>query len=426
MLRLLGLGRFREGNVYVLAVGGHVASGKSTFSQHLIEKMRLEDIPINSILNFKLRPTRPSEIDGIDYNVVESEQKWSELKERGEIGIEFTRDGIRYGFPKTFLEALHKGGAHQLVNLDIAGLVALSNYFTEHGIENSIIPIGLYCSEEEARQRIVGREPLTGRDIATTIAGQLNTLPAQMARYGKNPEHFRYLFYDSVSVASIDHLVARTIDLFRREEKYHLMGNETFRQQYVTDQVAAAFGMPPEDLEGRLTSGEKPKLRIEEAEYQRYVEIYGPVELSDLKKASERVAIGAARAYGVLTVLLDEANQELIPQEQLKNRKILQRLLEIMLGIPQYVNAGSTLLTENISRVGLVDAGSSPLSFLISFSPYDVLPLVATHGRMPDAKSPLHTLSFEYAYPRGGNLTLQPIPYDLAPRYAARPMGNGS
>ena len=415
ILRGFGLSMFRDPNpVYVLAIGGHVAAGKTTLSERLIERMAVEEIPIHPTINFKLRPARDTEIDGLDYTLVPTDQRWDYLKEQGEIPIEYSRGGVKYGFPKTFLAALGEEKVHQLINLHITGLVALKNHFQEFNVQNPVIPIGLYCSEEEARQRIVGRHQVT-QEYVLFIAEQLNTLPAQIDMYGRNPQQFRYLFNNSSSVTTIDRLVDRAIDLFKREEKYHELRNEEdFHQQYVRDQVNDLFGMEPDELEGRSDNGEKPELIFNEMDFERYKERFGPIESDVLTNASRRSISTTQRSYGILSVLLDETDSVgLSPQEQLGNREILQRLLEIRLGVPQYVNTGSTISTENVSKVSLIYSGNSMLSFIATFSPYDLLPLVAAHGNMPNVKAPLHTLNLESVYQRG-NLVVQPLERETA------------
>lgn len=411
--------------VYLIAIGGHVASGKTAFTDRLIEGISLENVLIQFTRNYKLRPLRPSEIDGIDYDEIKDEETWNRLRNESEIPIEFERDGVKYGFKKSLLTALEENDVHQIVNLNIVGLVALKTYFQQSEIKNKIIPIGLYCEDEEARQRIIGREDLTEEELKD-IVDQINTLPHQISRYKKNPEQFRYLFYNHEPIITLDHLVDRAMGLFLKEDKYFHLSDSDFRQQYVKDQCITIFGMEPEELEERTEHGERVQLKFNEEDFLNYNERYDSVEIPDLIKASEREVVKVINAYGILNVLLDETKfEKLNYQERLGNRKIQQRLSEIKLGVPQYKKTGETIGGENISRIGLIQSGNSLLSFLISFSPYDIFPLVASQEYLPHVKTTSHTLSFESVYRKGKELVVQPLLAEDVVKYVNRNSGNG-
>lgn len=409
------------GLVYVIAIGGPVAAGKSTFSDKLIEVMKIEGMPTQFEVNYKLRPPRPSEIVGLDYYEVRDEEEWGSSRRKGEIPIEFQRNGIKYGFSRNFLEALRRNKSHQVVNLDIEGLVALRAYFQRHKIKNPVIPIGLYSDDMETRLRIFDREVLT-EEQAENVASQFNSYPAQKSVYQRHYDQFRYVFYNSSSRTTIEHLIERAIDLLKKDGKYHRLNDEGFRQQYVIDQCMATFGMDPEELEDRLQHGERPILQFSEGDFQEYMAKFGEADISYLERVSEREVVTVTRAYGILNVLLDETNAEnLNVQERLNRRNMLQQLLQIRLRVPQYVNLGKTLRLENISRVGLIESDNSMLSFLISFSPYDIFPLVASERHLLHVQTSLHTLSFESVY-RRGEPVVQPLAPDRVATYAKMPL----
>ena len=409
--------------VNLIAIGGHVAAGKDILTRRLIEKMSIKGVPVEFKMTNKQRHPRPSEIDGIDYIAVDPSE-WRKKERRGELPIQYARGGVRYGFPKSLLDALKENRAHQIVNLDILGLPMLRTYFQQHSIPNKIIAIGLYCGEYEARGRIIAREQLTAEQTAE-IVNQINTLHEQFVRYRRHPEQFRYLFYNPNLLATLDHLVDRTMDLLARETQYSKLSDSNFHHQYARDQTKALFGMDPDDLEGKLTHGERVRLQFNEEDFAKHQDKYGtednfgPFSIGTLAAASQRDVSTVINAYGIFNVLLDHTDSlQFSSRDILRNRRILQQLIKLRLGVPQYENTTETVRLEYVSRRGLIRSYNSMLSFVISFSPFDIFPLVGAEPYLLDVSAPLHTLSIECVVRHSGkDFIVKPLPKEDVYRY---------
>ena len=128
---------------------------------------------------------------------------------------------------------------------------------------------------------------------------------------------------------------------------------------------------------------------------------YGQITVDDLVRASDRKVAQMVRAYGILTALLEESD-DLGSQERVRNRRLLQELIKLRLGVPQYSRTDEGISFENVSKVGLVESGDALFSFISSFSPYDLFPLAANQEYLPDVKAPLQTFTLEFVIkPKG-------------------------
>ena len=232
---------FKGKPINLLAIGGHIASGKTTFTRRIKDKLQAEGILCDPIRNYKLRKLRYGEIDGVDYRRIGTKEEWDRLINSREIVATFDRAGIQYGFPRDLFEALRENKAHQIVNLDIGGLATLNDFFKNNEkYKKPIVSIGLYCTPEEGRNRIEERvgtknsKDITSEQIAE-VARQMNTLHMQTDAYKSHYGWFRYLFHNHSPIDTADILAERAIDLIKKGEKYHELGNQEFRQRYVDD-----------------------------------------------------------------------------------------------------------------------------------------------------------------------------------------------
>lgn len=87
----------------VVAICGKSASGKDTLARWLESTLKLQEIPVNSIISDTTRPPRSGEIDGINYNFL-TEAAFHE-KINSEQYLEYTNfNGWFYGTDKDALE----------------------------------------------------------------------------------------------------------------------------------------------------------------------------------------------------------------------------------------------------------------------------------------------------------------------------------
>lgn len=397
-----------------LAVLGHSAAGKSIFTEKLTTALSLQGVPIEDFKNYKNRAPRPSEVDGFDFSYVRSKEDWEEGKRNGNISsVEFEHHDTRYAFPKSFLQAIEGKKTFPIINLNLNGLSALMDHM--RGKENRIVSIGLYCKDDDAQTRMYDRENLT-REVIRDIDRRLENLSSDKEAYRKHAEHIRYLFYNPgkgpEDFKTLEHLVDRTLDLFRWETRYASKDNVEFRHQYVEDSVHDLFGVGSQELVAKSAGGEQIPLRLSN-QMGTYGARHGTATLPGNPDDFSRVA-SVVSAYGTLTILLDETGpQKLLDVDgQLQRRTFLQEMLRIRLGVQQAEEEGP-ISKSPVFKEGYLRSPNVDMAFVSSFSPYDVNPLLITpdNARLPDMRTNrYHTLAIGFAYRyNGGNIETQPL-----------------
>lgn len=400
--------------LFALAISGHVGAGKSTYTDRLLIGMDGKEIPAARYINYKNRALRPSELDSVDYHFVENDDKLRQLREEGKISdVEFTANQVHYWFSRDFIDALNGGARFPVVNVNLSGLVRLRQYMEEQQLSSKLISIGLYCGVGDAQHRIFSREHLTG-DQVDTINYRIKQLPAEMDMYRRNAPGFRYLFYNSKGIEGLDHIVDRTLSLFAGEKGHGGIDNNiAFRQAYVGGLVGRLFNMEPRELIGKIAEHQPVELSFSKEDMDTYEAGHGKTILPGDPSSFSKVA-AVVSAYGILTVLIDETAPmvSLNAEGQQQRRTFLQDMLRMKLGVPQ--NEGTGAITKSpVLRESLVESENADMALISSFSPYDMLPLLAGQEglHLPNvADNRYHALVIGSAYKHNGVLDVQPLP----------------
>ena len=407
---------------YILALSGHIGAGKTAFTNHLLTAFAQLPQDAQFFRNPKSRLPLPSEVDGVDFDYVPKE-KWEEKVGNGEIVAPYARPGgVNYGFSPRLIEAAKSGSLHTIANLNFDGIHELRKYLGENKISTPLVSIGIYTDFDEARRRMISREHLT-EDQLRAVTDQLANLPVEFDRYRRHTEFFDFLFYnpnDSMGGSeSLDHLVHRTLDLMRFKNGTDSTGS-AFSQDYVNRQIVALFGSDLGTLDGRLKSGEQVEVAFSSEDIRRYIGINGPESEQHLHEMSRRKVSGITNAYGILTVSFDETDFSVESNDiQIERRKIFQDFLKIRLGVPQEENQTGIVGQENVSRRSLLYSPNCRLSFISSFTPRDLFPLVHSDGlqHLPNYSEKPSILSFEGVYRQNGVATVLPMEKKEIPKY---------
>ncbi len=398
---------------FVFVLSGHAGAGKSALTERLLMSTPEVGVPMAPFKNYKNRRPRPSEVEGMSYHFVSDDESWEKLRQSGKISpVEFAAHSVRYGFSSEFIDALKGTTQFPIVNVNLQGLSRLRQYISEANLQNRIISIGLYCDMAEAKNRILSRERLTPEHVEP-INDRIEHLPIERESYRRYASSLRYLFYNPSHEGTLDHIVDRTLDLFRRENQYAGLNDETFRRTYLEDCVNHLFNRDSEKISADAASGTPVYLKFSDDTLRRYEQQHGRNLLDDIDRDSTSKVAGVVRAYGVLTVLLDETETALTlnADGQQRRREILQELLRIQLGIPQSEQKGPIIKSPVTTR-GLLCAQRADFSHVSAYSAYDIFPLMITQqcDYLPPVNSAPHALNIELVYRNNGSPGIEPLP----------------
>ncbi len=159
----------------LISVSGPSGTGKGS----VLAKLKELDPSFGSSISVTTREPREGEKDGVDY-YFKSKEEFTKMVEEGEI-IEYDEFvGNFYGTPTIALQEMSEGGTDVLLDLTIAGSLALKENF-----EQSVTIFLLAPSYEELENRLRGR----GTDTDESIEARL-----EMARQETNyVGHFDYV-----------------------------------------------------------------------------------------------------------------------------------------------------------------------------------------------------------------------------------------
>lgn len=159
----------------LISVSGPSGTGKGS----VLAKLKELDPSFGSSISVTTREPREGEKDGVDY-YFKSKEEFTKMVEEGEI-IEYDEFvGNFYGTPTIALQEMSEEGTDVLLDLTIAGSLALKENF-----EQSVTIFLLAPSYEELENRLRGR----GTDTDESIAARL-----EMARQETNyVGHFDYV-----------------------------------------------------------------------------------------------------------------------------------------------------------------------------------------------------------------------------------------
>ena len=159
----------------LISVSGPSGTGKGT----VLAKVKEADPSFGTSISVTTREPREGEKDGVDY-YFKSKEEFMKMYEEGEI-LEYDEFvGNYYGTPTVALQDMSEAGTDVLLDLTIAGSMALKENF-----EQSVTIFLLAPSYEELENRLRGR----GTDSDEAIAARL-----EMARQETNyVGHFDYV-----------------------------------------------------------------------------------------------------------------------------------------------------------------------------------------------------------------------------------------
>lgn len=158
------MGKKKYGKLVIIS--GPSGSGKTTIAAQLVKDHQF----VRSI-SVTTRPTRPGEIDGIDYFFTSVEDFRREISEGS--FIEFTEyHGHLYGtHVKPLEEALEKGLTFLLV-IELHGALKIKKLYPHDTISFFILPPDM----ETLRKRLLGRKTDTKEDIDERMAFALKEM----------------------------------------------------------------------------------------------------------------------------------------------------------------------------------------------------------------------------------------------------------
>ena len=406
------LGISSHGYPNILTISGHFSAGKTEFYGALLMRMRALESPVTGVINYKMRSPRATEVLGVDYIQVDSDEQYSELLKNGDILIPYTHDRLKYGLSKKFREALENNSIPLMIT-DAAGLARLKEYMELNKIPNKLISFMLHTSKPDAIRRLFDKagNTLTPEEIRD-IKSHMEGFEDEFELYRNHENLFRHSIRNATMAGiskyeAIENITNRAMEIIDLEEIFKVEKVEDFRKAYVNHPVEKLFGNTSiDDLVGSL--GQGVHLNIPDDVIERY-SLEQKIDTAILKEAARKEIIASANYYGILSFYLPST---LKPE----NKKYLVDLIEMTVGLtPQYKDrevhysrdSRFSLKELNGRDLGLID-------FYISFSPYDPM-------KTPSVDSPIHTIAFESVlWNKSPNI--EPVPIDKAKKFIE---GNG-
>ena len=180
----------------LISVSGPSGTGKGS----VLAKLKELDPSFGTSISVTTREPREGEKDGVDY-YFKSKEEFTKMVEEGEI-IEYDEFvGNFYGTPTIALQEMSEEGTDVLLDLTIAGSLALKENF-----EQSVTIFLLAPSYEELENRLRGR----GTDTDESIEARL-----EMARQETNyVGHFDYVVVND----SLDDAVNKIMSIITAEK----------------------------------------------------------------------------------------------------------------------------------------------------------------------------------------------------------------
>ncbi len=158
-------------NGLIVSISGPSGVGKGT----VIDKLREMFPELGRSISVTSRPPRGQEQDGVEY-YFRSKEEFEKLIEEGEI-IEYDQYvGNYYGTPLTPLLTMSRGGQSVLLDLTVAGSVALQEKFDET-VTIFLLPPSL----DELRGRLSGR----GTESAELVEKRMAEAKGEIAQAAK-------------------------------------------------------------------------------------------------------------------------------------------------------------------------------------------------------------------------------------------------
>lgn len=132
----------------IICISGPSGAGKGTVLGRVQERFP----QMGNSISVTTRAPRGTELDGVEY-YFRSKEQFEQMIEDGEI-IEYdTYVGNYYGTPKTHLQEVTDSGSDCLLDLTVAGSVALKNIFGDQALIIFLMPPSMEVLEERLRNR---------------------------------------------------------------------------------------------------------------------------------------------------------------------------------------------------------------------------------------------------------------------------------
>lgn len=380
------LGFLRNGSASVISISGHFSAGKSIFYDLLKRRMSALDSQVEGVINYKMRGPRPTEILGVDYILVDSDEKYEELVNSGSIVVPYVHDGLKYGLNKDFIDVL-KNGRIPLMITDESGLNRLIEYLEAQKLPNKVISFMLHTNKDDAKSRLFVRaSKYLSEDEVKGIRSHMEGLDEEFERYRTHEDLFCHVLKNN-TIEGVDkderiyHLTTRAMQILDLEGILDKEKTEDFREDYVDYVVEKLFGTKStKDLVGSMDQGVQLSIPNEIIDMYSHEQGISP---SIIRKAVSRDIFGAINHYGILTIYLE-------PTIESHDKKFLADLIEEAVGL-EHQHKKTNLSFSEISEFGLkqvADRQGNLTDFIISFSSYDPM-------RTPPRESRIHTIAFE-------------------------------
>ena len=403
------MGFAKDGLPYIIAISGHFSAGKTVFYDELGMQMSALGSPVQRVVNYKERSRRATELLGVDYILVDSDEKYDKFVESGDIVVPYIHNNHKYGLSKRIMDALNNKNVPLMIT-DANGLNSLSDYLKSHRIQNKVISFMLHTSKDDAIKRLFDRAGrVMTKDEIKEIKMHMESFDDELELYRNHEYLFRHVFKnDTISGISkherIQHIAERALQIIDLERILNMEKPADFREAYVGYAVQKLFGTSTTDLLNSLNQG--VRLVIPEEVIDKYSSEQG-VSTTVIKRVAKRGVIGAADHYGILTLYL-------APSQHPIQKRYLVDLIEEAVGLKhQYRQTGTNF--SNVSKLSLKHDRQNLSDFYISFSPFD------TTG-VPHIYSRIHTIALEgLLYNKQPNIL--PLPHDKAKEFIE---GNGS
>jgi len=149
----------------LLVLSSPSGAGKTTLARRLIEL----DSSIALSISVTTRPPRRGEVDGSDYNFVDT-ATFTEMRDRGEL-LEWARVfDYAYGTPRAPIEAAVADGRDVLFDIDWQGAQQLSEKMKHDVVRVFVLPPSHDVLEERLRARAQDAEDVVKRRMADASA----------------------------------------------------------------------------------------------------------------------------------------------------------------------------------------------------------------------------------------------------------------
>ena len=398
---------------YIVTISGHFSAGKSNFYDSLVMQMGAKEVPLAAVINYKGRSPRATELLGVDYYPIDSDQKFQQLVQDGTIAVPYKHRDINYGLSKNFVDAVRKGSVPVMIT-DGTGITNLKGYLTREQLNNKLVSFMLHTCEGQARERLFERAGHSlSDDEVREIKVHYDSFKDELALYRQHEYLFRHVLRNNTvegvsKQERIKHLTDRAMQILDLEGRLeHSDTAEDFREAYVGQVVNNIFGVQISDL--LKTRGQRPRLQIPTEEIDRYSREH-KIEVSTLRRLTNKDTVGTSSHYGVVSVFIEGIRDD-------EEKRILADLVERVAGLsPQYKKTYAHLSSRSKYSLSQVSGRRSPvIDFLISFSPYDPM-------RIPDIDARPHTLAIELVS-SDRRPQIEPIPFEEAKRIVE---GNGT